>query len=364
MNIVFMGTPDFAATILRHLADWTASFDAEANAPRLVAVYTQPDRPAGRGRRLQPSPVKALAETLGLPVEQPVTFKRRPAPATTPAEGTDAAAQSGSAAQSDAAQAHGPDADATARLAAYAPDVLAVAAYGLILPQAVLDIPTLGPFNVHGSLLPRYRGAAPIQRAVMNGDTSTGVTIMRMEAGLDSGPMLLQRAVVIGPDDTAGTMYTELADLGGRLLVEYLGRLLRGEAPTPVPQDASLATHAAKLGREDGILRWDETARAIHARLRGVTPRPGGRATFFLEDREVPVLVGAGRLPEPSDLADLDLSAPPGALLGLTPRGLAVRCADGAYLLTTLRPADRKDMSADAFWNGYLRGVAGVRVGG
>ncbi|MEG1610562.1 MAG: methionyl-tRNA formyltransferase, partial [Bilophila sp.] len=176
-----MGTPAFAATVLCRVADWQGG--------TVVAAYCQPDRPAGRGHKLTPPAVKVCAQERGIPVLQPFHFREQA------------------------------DRDA---LAAFCPDVLVVAAYGLILPQAVLDIPRIGPFNVHGSLLPRYRGAAPIQRAIMDGNALTGVTIMRMERGLDTGPMLAQRAIGIDLADTAATLYAELAELGGTLMVETL----------------------------------------------------------------------------------------------------------------------------------------------
>ena len=234
MRVVFMGTPDFAATVLRHVAAWPGC--------EVVAAYCQPDRPAGRGHKLQPPAVKVLAQELGIPVFQPLNFK---------------------------------DEADRAALAGLRPDALVVAAYGLILPQSVLDIPTIGPFNVHGSLLPQYRGAAPIQRAIMDGNHLTGITIMRMERGLDTGPMLLQRALGIGIDDTAATMHDELADLGGRLMVEVLRQYADGDPSTPIPQEEALATYAAKLTKADGHIDWDEDAAVIHARIRGVTPWPG-----------------------------------------------------------------------------------------
>ena len=310
-----MGTPDFAATVLTRVAQWTR----QGTNRRISGVYCQPDRPAGRGHKLKEPAVKVLARELGLPVLQPLNFRE--------------------AADREA-------------LAALAPDVLVVAAYGLLLPQSVLDIPRLGPFNVHGSLLPRYRGAAPIQRSLMNGDTVTGVTIMRMEKGLDTGPMVLQRALGIGLDDTAATLYAELADMGGRLMVEVLDRLENGEALPGIVQDAAQATHAAKLTRSDGELDCTLPVLQVHARLRGVTPHPGGRTVLRLADgREVALLVEPGRMGRP-----YDGDAPaPGSVLGLVDGSLAIACADAPYLIKRLRPADRKPMDATAFWNGYLR---------
>ncbi|MBU1248529.1 MAG: methionyl-tRNA formyltransferase, partial [Proteobacteria bacterium] len=188
LRVVFMGTPDFAAVVLRHLRGYAGC--------EVVGVYTQPDRPCGRGRECRPSVVKLFAQESGYPVFQPENFKDQK------------------------------DRDA---LAALRPDVLVVAAYGLILPQAVLDIPSFAPLNVHASLLPRYRGAAPIQQAILNGDFVTGITIMRMEAGLDTGPILLQRSLRIGHDEHAGEVHDQLAEMGGALMVETLERHKHGQ---------------------------------------------------------------------------------------------------------------------------------------
>lgn len=331
MRIVFMGTSPFAADILRRLH----RFAAETAGVELVGVYCQPDRPAGRGHKLVAPPVKELAATLDLPVAQPLHFREQ--------------------AEREA-------------LRALHPDVLAVAAYGLILPQAVLDIPTIGPFNVHASLLPRLRGAAPIERAVMAGDVQTGVTIMRMEAGLDTGPMLAQKALAIGLDDTGGDLHRELALLGGDLLVEVLADCLAGEPPVPVAQNECRATYAAKLTREDGDIDWRLPVREVHARLRGVTPRPGGRAVLDLDGRILAVKLTPGRFGRdfavPFSTLNLpDGAAPaPGTLLGLHRDSLAVACADAAYLIPELCPAGKKAMPAAAFWNGYLRGVSTARA--
>ncbi len=318
MKIVFMGTPDFAAVVLRHL---TARC-GRTGFGEVVAVYCRPDRPAGRGRKLQAPPVKLAALEAGLPVFQPADFT----------------------AEEDRAV-----------LAALQPDVLAVAAYGLILPQAVLDVPRLGPFNVHASLLPRLRGAAPIQRSIMDGDTCTGITIMRMEAGLDTGPMLAQRALAVGPDETAGELETQLADLGGRLLADTLERMAKGEAVPEIAQDNDRATYASRLTKADGLVRWALPADRVHARLRGVTPRPGGRSVVAVNGREIPVLLRPGRIgPLLQDAGHPD--AAPGDILGLSERHLAVACTDRVYLVPALRPADKGFMDAVAFWNGRLRG--------
>lgn len=313
LRVVFMGTPGFAATILRHLLDW--------NGCRVVGVYTQPDRPCGRGQQCRPPEVKVLALEHGLPVHQPLNFKS--------AEAVDA-------------------------LRNQQPDVLVVAAYGLILPQVVLDIPRLGPINVHASLLPRLRGAAPIQRAIMAGDAVTGVTIMRMEASLDTGPMLLQKAMGIGIDDTAGDLHDQLADLGGRLLVETLGRLALGRA-VAIPQDHQRATYAAKLTKADGLVEWNRPAQEVHAHIRGVTPWPGAYCTIRRDgQKELRVAFGPGRMgPLLAETPEYE-SATPGTIVGLVDERLAIACADRLYLVDNIRPADRKPLDARAFLCGYL----------
>ena len=314
-----MGTPDLAATVLDHILAWSGG--------KVVAVYCQPDRPAGRGMTLKAPPVKELAQVHGIPVFQPLNFKA--------------------------------DAE-VALLQSHRPDYLLVAAYGLILPQRVLDIPTRMPLNVHTSLLPQYRGAAPIQRAIMDGHKETGVTIMQMEAGLDTGPVLLQKKVSIGPQDTAEDMHDLLAEEGGKLLVLALGGLECGKLP-PCPQDDAKASYAAKLGKADGVLDFSCTGAEIDARRRGVTPWPGAVATFTWnggEPLDVKILDGkpfCGPLPPKSDLL------PKGTVLpSLIDNALAVTCADGIYLITGLRPAGRKRMDAAAFMNGYHKGRNGA----
>lgn len=310
-----MGTPDFAAATL---AKVLAACGPEAPFRcDVVGVYTQPDRPCGRGHKCTPSPVKRLATEHALPVFQPVNFKD-------PAD--------------------------VAELAALNPDVLLVAAYGLILPQSVLDIPTLGPWNVHGSLLPRYRGAAPIQRCIENGDAQTGVTIMRMERGLDTGPMLLMRSIPIGPDETAGELHDRLAALGADMAVEALGLLLAGPV-FPQPQDDAKATYAAKLSKEDTVIRWDRPVAEVHNHIRAMTPRPG--AYFHLpipgENRQIRLLAHPGS-PVQGDMAGIG----PGRVLGLVSGRLVIACADGTYHVPSVQPSGKKCMDATAFACGYL----------
>ncbi len=322
-----MGTPEFAARILERLL--------ECPFIEVLAAYTQPDRPAGRGNALKAPEVKILAQSRGIPVHQPLNFKRVP--------------------EGDAA---------VAALAAYKPDVLLVAAYGLLLPQRVLAIPRLMPVNVHASLLPKYRGAAPIQRAIMNGDAVTGVTIMRMEAGLDTGPMLMQRATGIGLADTSATLHDELAREGAELLIMALERLAAG-ALAAIPQDSSRATHAAKLTKEEGQISLALPARTLHARIRGLTPWPG--ATLVLRrpgQKDLPVLVEPGPFPLPEEAAQTlqreHLPETPGTLGPCLGALLPVRCADGWYAFTSFRPAGKKAMDARAFYNGYIAPAPGA----
>lgn len=316
MKIVFMGTPDFAAASLKALLDWDGG--------EVAAVYCQPDRPAGRGQSVKTGPVKRLALERGLPVEQPLNFR---------------------------------DEAALKTLQAYGADVFAVAAYGLILPQKVLDIPNYGAINVHGSLLPEYRGAAPIQRAVMNGDFRTGITIMRMELKLDSGPILLQRAMGIGIDQTAGEVHDELAVLGGTLLVETLTRLAEGRV-TPVAQDDSRATYAAKLEKSDGVLDFTRSAREVHCQARGVTPWPGAQITIVRLDADGNVIDEKQAIVEKGAVLsdDAESSLPPGTLLELDGEALPVACSKGLYGIVRLKPAGKKSMSARDFANGHLKG--------
>jgi methionyl-tRNA formyltransferase len=262
VRLVFAGTPEFA---LPSLQACLAGAD-------VVAVFTQPDRPAGRGRRLAQSPVKQAALAAGIAVEQPQTLR---------------------------------DAGARARLAALAPDLLVVVAYGLILPRAVLAIPRLGAWNVHASLLPRWRGAAPIQRAILAGDTQTGVCLMQMEAGLDTGPVLLQRSAPIAPDDTGGTLHDRLAALGGDVLAEGLARVAGGSLPAPVEQASTGVTYAHKLDKAEARLDWHESAQVLARKVRAFDPWPVAEA---LVDGERLRLWDA-------EAVDAPAAAPPGSVV-------------------------------------------------
>ncbi|MCI0653667.1 MAG: methionyl-tRNA formyltransferase [Methylococcaceae bacterium] len=236
-NIVFAGTPDFAIPTLQMLVD---------SGNRVCAVYTRPDRVAGRGRRLQSSPVKQLALEHGIPVHQPDTFR---------------------------------NSERIAELKALAPDLIVVIAYGLILPQGVLNVPSRGCINVHASILPRWRGAAPIQRAVMAGDKTTGVTIMRMEAGLDTGPMLHKKVCEIGALETAGELHQRLAVLGAGALREVLPAILRGEQRAEI-QDENAATYADKLSKSEAILNWREPALELQHRVLALNSWPVAQTTW------------------------------------------------------------------------------------
>jgi methionyl-tRNA formyltransferase len=241
LRLVFAGTPEFAVPCLE------ACLAAPGD---VVAVYTQPDRPAGRGRKLTPSPVKQRALEAGIPVEQPETLK-------TP--------------------------DAQQRLADYAPDLMIVVAYGLILPKKVLAIPRLGCWNVHASLLPRWRGAAPIQRAILAGDSETGVDLMQMEAGLDTGPVLIERRTPIGDDDTGGSLHDRLAGLGADALAEGLARIARGEALTPRAQAEAGVVYAHKLEKSEARLDWNQPARVLARKVRAFDPWPATEAELWGE---------------------------------------------------------------------------------
>lgn len=237
MRIVFAGTPEFAVPPLRALLD---------SPHEICGVYTQPDRPAGRGRKLTPSPVKVLALEAGLPVFQPETLK-------------DEAAQ--------------------AQLRNLKPDLMVVVAYGLLLPRAVIDIPPLGCINIHASLLPRWRGAAPIQRSILAGDSETGVTIMYIEPRLDAGPMLLKKVCPIGPDDTAGDLHDRLSRIGAEALLETLPLIDAGTAQ-PEIQDESLVTHAAKINKDDAQLDWSRPAAELQCQVRAFNPWPVAETVY------------------------------------------------------------------------------------
>lgn len=290
MKIVFMGTPAFSVPILNAIA---AQHD-------IVAVYCQPPRPAGRGKADRPSPVQARAEELGLPVRHPATLK---------------------------------DAQTQAEFVAFGADVAVVVAYGLILPQAVLDAPRLGCLNIHASLLPRWRGAAPIHRAIMAGDTQTGICIMQMEAGLDTGPVLLREATAIGPEETTQDLHDRLSVMGARLICDALTRL-----PLPgVPQPDEGVTYATKIDKAEARIDWTRPSVAVDNQIRGLSPFPGawteaaGERIKFLRSRVAP---GSGA---------------PGQVLD----GLTIACGTGAVEITLAQREGKRPMTAEDFLRGF-----------
>jgi methionyl-tRNA formyltransferase len=294
MKLIFAGTPEFAAAALEALL---------AAGHEVLLVLTQPDRPAGRGMALQASAVKKLALAQGIPVHQPEKLRD---PAT-----------------------HEPIRTACAQGA----EVMVVAAYGLILPQAVLDLPRRGCINIHASLLPRWRGAAPIHRAIEAGDAQTGVTIMQMEAGLDTGPMLLAESMAIEARDTTGSLHDRLAALGGRLIVDVLARL--DDLP-PVPQPDAGVTYANKITRAEAQLDWAQSAAVLERKLHAFNPFPGAVATLAGE----PVKLWRGEA--------MKAGGRPGQILAADGDGIVVACGEGALRLTELqKPGGRRLASAD-----------------
>ena len=294
MRLIFAGTPEFAATALLAIVD---------SGHDVMLVMTQPERPAGRGMSLQPSPVKRLALERGIAVFQPSTLK-------------DAAAQE--------------------RIVATGAEVMVVAAYGLILPQAVLDLPYLGCVNIHASLLPRWRGAAPIQRALLAGDSETGVCIMQMEAGLDSGPVLLREAVPIGAEDTAGSLHDRLAELAARLIVAALARLpLAGQ-----PQPEEGVTYAHKIGKGDALIDWSVSAAELDRQVRAFNPVPGAQASLGGEAVKVwraAAVAGNGEI---------------GRILRVDRDGIVVACGAGALVVAELQKAGGRRLPVRQFLAG------------
>ena len=299
MRVVFMGTPDFSLPALAALIE---------AGHEIVCVYSQPPRPAGRGHREQPSPVQAFAQSIGLNVRHPATLK---------------------------------DADAQAGFASLKADVAVVAAYGLLLPKAVLEAPRLGCINIHASLLPRWRGAAPIQRAILAGDTETGITIMQMDEGLDTGPMLATEAVPITSDTTASDLHDALARIGGRLIVDVLS----GELPTPMPQPEDGITYASKLDRTEGRIDWAGSAADLDRRVRALNPWPG---VWCERDGERLRVLAATCVPG---------SGAPGTVVA---EPLTVACGDGALRIDQVQRAGKSAMPAEEYARGNPAAVGTV----
>ncbi len=295
MKLIFAGTPEFAAQALGAIVE---------AGHEVVLVLTQPDRPAGRGMSLQPSPVKKLALEKGIEVFQPLSLK---------------------------------DAEAQAKIAAFGAEVMVVAAYGLILPQVVLDMPRFGCINIHASLLPRWRGAAPIQRALLAGDAETGVCIMQMEAGLDTGPVLLRGAFPIAVDDTTASLHDRLAALGAKLVVEALGKL-----PLPAEtQPETGITYAHKIEKAEAVIDWSKPAAELDRHIRAFNPFPGAQAQFGGQTvklwRAVPV-VAAG---------------PAGTILAVERTAVVIACGDGALAVSELQKAGGKRLPVQQFLAGH-----------
>ncbi|OAN78907.1 methionyl-tRNA formyltransferase [Jannaschia sp. EhC01] len=283
MRLIFMGTPDFSVPVLEALND---------AGHEIVAVYSQPPRPAGRGKKARPSPVQARAEALGLAVRHPVSLK---------------------------------GAEAQADFAALKADVAVVVAYGLILPQAVLDAPARGCLNIHASLLPRWRGAAPIHRAIMAGDAETGVCIMQMEAGLDTGPVLLRKKTPIGPEETTGALHDRLSTIGAKAIVEALAQLDH-LAPEVQPEEG--VTYATKIDKSEAKVDWTASAPHINRQILGLSPFPGAWT-----------MVGGKRLKLLQSRV-ADGNGAPGEVL----EGLTVACGDGAVEITRVQPEGKGAM--------------------
>ncbi len=294
MRLIFMGTPDFAVSAFERLRE---QHD-------VIAVYTQPPRPAGRGQQDRPSPVQLYAEKLGIPVHSPKSLKKD---------------------------------DAQAAFAALEADVAVVAAYGLILPQAVLDAPRLGCINIHASLLPRWRGAAPIQRAIMAGDAVSGVTIMQMDAGLDTGAMLLKAETPITDSTTAGTLHDTLAAMGGALILDALRGLEHGTL-TPTPQPAAGMVMAPKIDKAEAHIDFNRPARAVLRHIHGLSPFPGA---WFAHGAERIKVLG------------VELAVGRGAPATLLDDRLTIACGEGAIRLLSVQRAGKAPMEAQVFLRGY-----------
>ena len=307
LRIAFAGTPAFSVPCLRATLDHGD----------VVGVWTQRDRPVGRGRQLSPSPVKTEAVARGLPVFQPENFRSE---------------------------------DARDELRALAPDLLVVVAYGLILPQAVLSIPRFGCWNVHASLLPRWRGAAPIQRAVEAGDRETGVCLMQMEKGLDTGPVLLERSIPIDADDTGGSLHDKLSALGAQVLGDGLARLRAGDPPVPRAQPVDGVTYARKLEKDEARLDWTLPARALADRVRAFQPWPVAEA----------VLAGERVRIHAATVLPAAAAAPPGTIVAAGRDGIDVACGEGALRIRVLQRAGGKAITAAD----YLNARRDLRVAG
>ena len=299
MNIVYAGTPDFAVPALQSLID---------SEHKVVAVYTQPDRPAGRGRKVQFGPVKQVAVDAGVAVEQPLSLK---------------------------------DEEAQQTLASYKPDVMIVAAYGLLLPQIVLDMPRYGCLNIHGSLLPRWRGAAPIHRAIQTGDSETGVTIMQMALGLDTGDMLLKRICPISAEDTSQTIHDRLASDGAEALLEVLSLIEKNEL-NPETQDDSQSNYAEKLNKAEAEIDWNQSAKEIDLKIRAFNPWPVAFTLFKSKPLRIYM----------SKVVDQKSNSAPGSVIAESPDGILIATGEGVLSFSRLQLPGKKAMNVKDFLNG------------
>ncbi len=299
LSVVFAGTPEFSVPALEALV---------ASRHRVVAVYTQPDRPAGRGQQLTMSAVKQAALRHGLTVEQPATLR---------------------------------EASAVDHLQSYRPDVMIVVAYGLILPASVLSVPAMGCINIHASLLPRWRGAAPIHRALLAGDSQTGVTIMQMDAGLDTGPMLLEKTTAIARTDTTGSLHDRLAQMGAEAVIEALDGMIAGSL-SPRPQPAEGATYAAKIRKEEALIDWSKPALELEHQVRAFNPWPVAQTSLHRQQL---------RIWEAAATADRS-DATPGTVVQADSNGIRVATGEGMLVLSRVQLAGRKAVSAAEFLNG------------
>ena len=299
LRIVFAGTPEFAAEHLSTLLD--SNFN-------VVACYTQPDRPAGRGKKLQPSEVKKLAQSHNIPVCQPPSFK---------------------------------DQQALNELEQWQADIMIVVAYGLLLPEPVLQLPKLGCINVHGSILPKWRGAAPIQRAVLAGDKETGVTIMQMDKGLDTGDILHIERCQLSEEETSGSLYQKLQSIGPQALVNTLDKIANQNI-IATPQDNSLATYAHKLNKQESLINWVDSAEEIERKIRGYQPWPVAHANF--QDNIVKIWQ--------AEVIYTENNTAPGTIIEVNKSGITIATSSNAIKITELQPAGKKSMKIVDFLNG------------
>ncbi|MFH0783118.1 MAG: methionyl-tRNA formyltransferase [Pseudomonadota bacterium] len=300
LRIIFMGTPDFAAVNLETLL---------TGPDQVVAVISQPDRAKGRGKKVSPTPTKMVAEAAGIPILQPVKIKTE---------------------------------EFRNGLLSYQPNLIVVAAYGRILPPSLLELAPMGCINVHGSLLPGYRGAAPIQWALIKGETEVGVTIIQMDQGMDTGDMLLKAKIPADPQETAGTLMGKLATLGGQTLLQAIKGLKEGSV-TPVPQDHSQATMAPMLKKDDGLINWSKSAKEIECLIRGLDPWPS--AFCFLEQNRL-------RLFSP-EVVYMESTSQPGTILQADRRGMLIACGKNGLQIHELQPEGKKRMTVESFCCGH-----------